>query len=180
MSDRRWIFHRTATADPALVAAEARALLEKGRQGDSLCGAAAPTGQATGKPAPFTRRRTVPSGAERSAADRMFQHPSPDRHPGGGGSASVGPAPAGAVFRAAVRSGGRPRPGPPPKPRSPQPPTPCAPNNTAKDAPAGASFLVSGSLYLPPHKAPPTGKRCDTGSFVELRFRCAGYRSRTP
>ncbi|MGN0685770.1 hypothetical protein [Subdoligranulum variabile] len=36
MSDRRWIFHRTATADPALVAAEARALLEKGRQVESL------------------------------------------------------------------------------------------------------------------------------------------------
>lgn len=33
---------------------------------------------------------------------------------------------------------------PPPKPRSPQPPTPCAPNNTAKDAPAGASFFSFG------------------------------------
>lgn len=36
MSDRRWIFHRTATADPTVVAAEACALLEKGRQVDSL------------------------------------------------------------------------------------------------------------------------------------------------
>ena len=36
MSDRRWIFHRTATADPALMATEARALLEKGQQVESL------------------------------------------------------------------------------------------------------------------------------------------------